>query len=157
MIKKKNKFKENNFEFKEIFFNNSKIKNLYNIYLKQTLFDKILDYLVFFAICFTFFEVISHLFFHFSNFELNILHKLSIFVLFVFILELFREYSISLSTRDFFKKHWLDFFLVAFLSVYFLSATYFGFARFKFLVNLKNYVKETKHIKIILNFLGGHK
>jgi hypothetical protein len=141
--------------YKEITFNNSKIRKLYHLYLHQTAFDKILDVLVLFAISFTVFEVVAELFFHLNSHLEHFIHSFSLIVLAVFALELFREYAHSQTRRDFFKKHWLDFGLVVFLSLYFISATYFGIARFRSLTKFGKYVGKAKRYKIVLKTIGS--
>jgi hypothetical protein len=137
--------------FKEYYLNSSKLCKLYHLYMHQTVIDQILDVLVFFAIFFTIMEVCLQLFFNLSYTILHILHSFSVLILFVFGLELFREYALSRTKRDFFKKHWMDFILVVTLSFYFLSATYFGLAKFKIFASLGEYARKLKEYKIVYN------
>ncbi len=139
--------------YSEVVFNESRIRKLYFEYLHQTFFDKMLDVLVFFAVLVTFMTVFLEMFFNVSKIIILSLHSFSVLVLFIFGLELFRDYAHSHNRKSFFKNHWLDFVLVSFLSVYFITATYFGLSRLKFLIDLKNYFSEFKNYKIFYRAL----
>jgi len=141
------------YNVKEIKFNESKVRRAYYFYLHQTIFDQILDVLVFFAILFTIIEVIGQFFFALPNTLIHIIHSFSILILTIFGLELLREYALSEHRYDFYKKHWIDFSLVVFMSVYFFGATYFGLAKLTELTRLNKIAKETKHLKIVLRAL----
>ena len=49
--------------YNNYFINDTYVEKLYNLYLHQTIFDKILDSLVFFAIVFTIFNFMLEFFF----------------------------------------------------------------------------------------------
>lgn len=142
------------YEYDEYIVNNSRIKKLYHMYLHQTIFDKVLDVLVLFAILFTAVEVVSYLFFNLSETVLHVFHSFTVLIFLVFGLELFREYAHSKDHKDFFKKHGVDFVLLVFLSFYFFAATYFGIARVKSIANIGKYATKAKQFKIVSR-LGG--
>ena len=141
------------YNVKEVKYNDSKLRRAYHFYLHQTIFDQVLDVLVFFAISFTIIEVISEFIFHLPDVVTHFMHSFSVLVLTIFGLELMREYAIAEQRKDFFKKHWLDFTLVVFLSFYLFAATYFGIAKIGQITKLNKLAKETKHIKIVLKSL----
>ena len=140
---------------REYCFNNSKIRRLYHIYLHQSVFDKVLDILVFLAILFTVFEVVAHIFLHLDKNILVFIHSFSLIVLLIFGLELFREYALCENKRQFFKKHGIDFVLVSFLGVYFFTATYFGVARVNLFARLGNYAMKLKEYKVVYRVLSS--
>lgn len=135
-------------------FNISKIKKAYNLYLHQTVFDKILDGLIFFAIMFTLFEILGQFVFTFPQEIYHIMHMMTVLIITIFGLELLREYAVSNTRKEFFKKHWLDVTLVCFLSFYMFAGAYLGLAKIEKIVQLEKYAKETKHVKIVLRFFG---
>jgi len=141
------------YDMKQTKFNDSKIRRAYYFYLHQTIFDQLLDILVFFAISFTIVEVIGQFFFTLPGGLIHILHSFSVLILTIFGLELLREYALSEHRYDFYKKHWIDFSLVVFMSIYFFGATYFGLAKLTELTRLNKIAKETKHFKIVLRAL----
>ncbi len=140
----------------EYFVNHSFLKRFYFGHLHRTKFDKFLDYFIVFAVIFSLFSLVLELFgVHFSPEIMLTIHLLSLIVLFIFVLELVRAYAHSKSKKHFFKKHWLDILLVGFLSLYFLSATYFGVARLLGLEALKGPIQEMKHLRVIFSFFFG--
>lgn len=139
---------------KQVKFNDSKIRRAYHFYLHQTVFDQILDVLVFFAIVFTVFEVIAEFFLTLPYAISHTIHSFSVLVLTIFGLELLREYAVAEHRFEFYKKHWLDFILVVFMSLYLFSATYFGIAKLTEITKLNNLAKETKHVRIVLRAFG---
>jgi len=139
--------------YSEMYYNKSRIRQMYYTYLHQTVFDKIVDVLVVFAVAATFFTVVLEMVFPISPLILAILHSFSVLILFIFGLELFRDYAHSETRKEFFKKYWLDFVLVGFLSFYFVTGTYFGLARFNVLAELKSYFSELKYLKVSWRFL----
>lgn len=141
--------------YEEVLINNSTLKKLYYIYLHQTLFDKILDILVFLAIIISLGEILSELFFNLNQHILHYLHIISIGVLIIFTIELFREYAQSKTNRHFFKKHWMDLALVIFLSTYFFTAAYFGIGKIKAVSNFAKYTGKFKQIKASLKLFGN--
>lgn len=134
----------------EYFVNDTYIKKMYNLYLHQSIFNKILDISILFAIIFTLMSLILEFLIHVDESILRIIHSLSTLILIIFILELLRSYAQSKSNRKFLKKHWIDLILVSILSLYFLFVTYFGFARtLQEISKLKGVTEEFKHFKIV--------
>lgn len=139
---KKKKFYYEHFE------NNSTLQKLYNLYIKQSMFDKILDVLVFFAISAAVLGLILEFTLNVDSKLLETIHSLSIIILLIFILELIREYAKSVSGRHFFKKHWVDLILVSMLSLFFLFS-YLGIAKMIGFNSIKVYIQEAKHTRVI--------
>lgn len=141
--------KKKQMAYEEYFINGDHIKKLYNMYIHQTPFDRVLDILVFFAIIFTAVALVLE-FMHFAidPIVLDFIHTVSGTILVIFIVELIREYAKSKTGREFLKKHWIDLILISILSFYFLFVTYFGIAKLKLLTSIKGYVQELKHIKV---------
>lgn len=134
--------------FEEYIINDSHIEKLYNMYIKQSWFDKLIDVLVLFAIIFTVVSVVLQLTMEISQSVLYYIHSFSSIILLIFIIELMRSYARSKSKRHFFKHHWIDIILVALLSLFFLFS-YLGLAKLKGIPTLKAYLQEAKHTRII--------
>ena len=142
-------FKKNSYGYVEYFVNDNHMKKLYNMYIHKTVYDKIMDILVLSAIIFTVVGIVLELTIDVDNTILHIIHSLSTIIIAIFALELLREYVKSKTSREFFRKHWIDFILVVFLSFYFLFMNYFGFAKIHQLTKAKSAVTEFKHAKIM--------
>lgn len=134
--------------YSEHFVNNSSLQKLYNLYVRQSIFDKMLDILVFFAIFFTILGLILELTLEVNSQIIVLVHKLSFFILLVFAIELLREYAKSSSGRHFLKKHWIDLILVSMLSLFFLFS-YLGIAKMVGFNSIKTYIQEAKHTRVI--------
>ncbi len=156
---KVNKIKINNIKIKKIkknkfldeyFVNDTHLKRLYNMYIHQTKIEKFLDFLVFSAIIFTIMTLVLELFFDLNEEIVHFIHLSSIIIVFIFAIELIIQYSKSKTKREFFKKFWLDFILIVFLSFYFLFAPYLGFARFEKLTRVKDFAESFKKVKIFI-------
>lgn len=132
----------------ERYVNNSYIEKLYNMYLKESLFDKILDVLVFFAILFTVIAVILEFVIPVSETILHYIHLFSSTILLIFAIELIREFAKSKSRRHFIKNHWIDLILVVALSVFFFFS-YFGLAKLRFISELKPFFQDAKYTRVI--------
>lgn len=143
------------YEYNVTHFNHSSIRRLYFTYLHQTVFDKIVDTLVFFAVFSTFLTLVLELFLPISPILLAILHSFSVLILFIFGLELFRDYAHSENKKQFIKKHWLDLMLVGFLSTYLVTGTYFALARFNILITIEEFLMEFKYFKVSWRFITG--
>lgn len=147
MIKLSKKFKA----YSNYYRNDSYVEKLYNLYLHQTVFDRVLDVLVFLAIIFTIFNFVLEFFFNVSHKILDLVHLISLWVLVVFAFDLIRHYAKAKTRKDFFKHHGLDLFIVVFLSFYFLFTTYFGIAWFRTLTGLKNTLYEVKYFRAFVH------
>ena len=141
---------KNNPIYEEYFINSNKFKKLYNLYVHQSILDKILDICVFFAILFTIMSFVLEFLIGIDHAVFIFIHEISALVLLIFILELFRDYAKSKSSKLFFKKHWIDLILVVFLSFYFLFS-YFGLAKIRGVTSAKKYFQEAKHVRVIFN------
>lgn len=131
------------------FVNDNHLKKLYNLYIHQSFFEKLFDILVFCAIIFTLMSIILEFLLDINSQVIKFIHYGSSFVFFIFIIEIILEYARSTSNKNFFKKHWIDFILIVFLSFYFLFVTYFGFAKISSqLTKLKDLVSKIKHYKV---------
>lgn len=138
------KFKRKKHVHKEYFINHTHLERLYNMYLHQTVWDKVLDNLVFFAIVFTVSNLIVHYFFDIVSPTLQILNVMSKVVLLIFGLDLVRHYVKAKSRRDFYMHYGVDLFLVVFLSMYFLFYTYFEFLRIAVFTWMKPFFMELR-------------
>lgn len=136
--------------YNEYFLNDTYLKKLYYIYIHQTKYEKAIEYLVDFAIFFTIVSIILELFVELNEIVIKYIHIFSIIVVFIFLLELFLEYSKAKTKKHFLKEQWIDFILISSLSFYFLFGTYLGFARFEKILKAKNIIQELKHYKILL-------
>jgi hypothetical protein len=140
--------KEHSFTYREYFVNDTYIKKLYNMYVKKHFLEKLLHVLVLFAMISTLMAVILEYLLGIENNILIIIQSLSLFILCIFILELFGDYAKSSSTKSFFKHHWIDIFLVVFLSLYFVFMSFLYFLQFFFLDYLKPYIAYIKELRI---------
>ena len=140
--------KKKKVNFDEYYVNNSYIEKLYNMYVKESLFDKILDLLVFFAILFTIVAVILEFLIPISDTILHYIHLFSSTILLIFAIELIREFAKSKSRRHFIKHHWIDLILVVALSVFFFFS-YLGLAKLRFLTELKPFFQDAKYTRVI--------
>jgi len=134
--------------------NHNLIRRLYYSYIHQSMIDRVLELLVVFAMIFTVLEIVLDLFIPVPESVGHLIHSFSTVVLFIFALELIREYAHSANFRHFVKRNWLDLSLVLILSLHMFGASYFGFAKFEKLTKFKNLIKETKHYRIALKFFG---
>lgn len=139
--------------YQEYYINSTYLHKLYHMYIHQTIFDKILDHMVSFAILFTVLAVGAEYLLNLSQTTIHYIHIASLFIMLIFITELVREYIKSKTKKEFFRKHWLDVTLVVILSAYFLLSTYFGLAKLKVLSDINKGAKEIKHFKIIAQVL----
>ena len=138
--------------YREYFINDTYLKKLYALYIHQSKLEKMLDFLVLFAIIFTFMAVILEYLIGVSPEVLHIIHLASTFVLFIFLIDLGREYARSRNKKEFFKSHWIDVLLICVLSLYFLFVSYLGVAKAtKELGSAQKMVKEAKHFRILLS------
>lgn len=138
--------------YNEYFVNHNHFEKLYNMYIDKTIFSKILDIFVFFAMIFTTMGFVMHYIFEIHPYVLYFINSLSVFILLIFILELVSEYAKSHSSKVFFKQHWIDFTLISILSLYFVMVTIFGFTKFFILNFLKAEASEAKYFRVIFNF-----
>lgn len=131
------------------FVNDNHLRKLYNFYIHQSFFERVMDVIVFFAIIFTLMSVVLEFLLEVDSLVLNTIHYVSGFVFLIFLIEIIFEYSRSKSNKDFFKKHWIDFFLIVFLSFYFLFVTYFGLAKISAeFSKFKTLISKIKHYKV---------
>ena len=133
--------------YEEYFVNANYVSKLYEFYIKKTVYDKVIDILVFLAILFTVTGVILQYFIKIETVVLYFINSLSTVILFVFAIELVRDFARSKNNQRFFRNHWIDIFLVVFLSMYFLL-TFFGLNTWKFLTFLWGYVVEAKYARV---------
>ncbi len=137
----------------EYFVHGNYIKKLYNFYIHQSIFDKILDVLVLFAIIFTIMGVVLEFLIGVDEYILHYIHLFSSVILLIFTLELIRDYAKSKTYRAFFRKHWVDVILVTLLSLYFIFS-YFGLSKLRGLNSIKTYLQEAKHFRVIFNLFN---
>lgn len=133
----------------EYIVNGDHIKRLYDFYIRQSIWDKVLDVVVFIAILFTIMALILEFLIGIEDSVIHFIHSISAIVIFIFMLELLRDYAKSKTSRAFFKTHWIDVLLVTVLSLYFLFS-YFGLAKLKGISGIKKYTQEAKHIRVLL-------
>ncbi|MDA3855564.1 MAG: hypothetical protein PF569_04860 [Candidatus Woesearchaeota archaeon] len=134
--------------YSEIVFNDSKTRRLYHKYLHQTIFDKILNFLVIAAIITTITTLIIDYIINLNPIISHTLHGFSNFILLIFVFELLREYAKQSTRKQFFKKHAVDFILIAFLSFYFIFIKLIGIINFSSISKLSELIYKIKNIKI---------
>lgn len=127
--------------------NSSRLQKLYNMYIKKSIVDKILDILVFCAIAATITSAIFDLILGIDTVILLWINGFSLLILFIFIIELVREYAKSKTKRQFLKKHWIDLILVTFLSLFYLISI-LGIIFFNGLLSLRNYFQDAKYTRV---------
>lgn len=137
--------------YNEYFVNHNHFEKLYNMYLDKALINKILDILVFFAIIFTIMSFVMKHIIELHPLIFYIVNSSSAVILFIFILELLRQYAKSHSSKVFLKQHWIDFTLISILSLYFVFVTIFGFGKFFILNFLKAEASEAKYFRVFFN------
>lgn len=142
--------KSNKNVHKEYYINHTHLERVYNKYLHQTAFDKILDNLVFFAIVFTLSNLIVKYFFDLDTTLLTYLGIISKAILLIFAADLMRHFVKAKSRRDFYAHHGLDLFLVVFLSLYFLFYTYLEIFRFTIIAVIKPLVTDIKYLRVFI-------
>lgn len=137
---------------REYYHNETPFKKLYNLYMKKTLFEKIFNAVVLFAMIATIVGTVMS-FLTDVDFKIILLvNSLSGFILIIFILELFRDYAKSKSKREFFKHHWIDIILVTLMSFFFFFMSVVYFLQFLFLEHIKPLVHELKEMRIFYKF-----
>lgn len=130
--------------------NNSKLKKLYFLYIHQSLFDKILDFLVILAVLLTVFTFFLEIFFKNNKF-LYFLHFISFAILIIFIFETLRDYIKSKSFRHYLNKYWIDFILIAFLGLYFTFSGFLGFAKVRIFEISRDLIEDSKRIRVVFS------
>ena len=73
--------------YEEYFINDTRLKKLYNMYVHQSFFDKLLDILVFSAMLLTVMSVVMDYFGYVDNQIMILVHSFSVFILAIFGLE----------------------------------------------------------------------
>ena len=141
-------FSRKKIKFEEYFVNDTYLKKLYNLYIRESQFEKALNYLVFLAIIFSVMALVLELFMHLNEKVLEFIHTASTIVLIIFIIELIVEYSKSRTKKKFLKKFWIDLILVILLSFYFLFAPYLGLAKLEEVSKLKDFTFKLKHANV---------
>lgn len=131
--------------YEEIFINNTQLKKLYNLYLDKSVYNKVLDKLVFLAIVTISVTFTLPLFIDVDPKVLLFVKSMTIFILAIFGLELLREYVKSKDAADFFRKNWVDFILVVFLSFCFFFIAFFSFL----LEPIRYYASEGKNFRAL--------
>ncbi|MCA9486942.1 hypothetical protein H6501_03760 [Candidatus Woesearchaeota archaeon] len=138
--------------YEEYYVNADPIQRVYRRYIEQTLWDRTLNMLVFFALIFSLMSVIME-FVTQINWEIfAFIHGFSFLILLVFFLELFRTYAKSTTRRAFFKKHWPEVFLMSLLSFYFIVMGIFGITKFLGSVFLEWAMPYIEKSKVLLRF-----
>ena len=157
-MKISNFFKSNKHIHREYYINHTHLERVYNKYLHQTAFDKILDNLVFFAIVFTLSNLIANYFFDLNTNLLAYLGLVSKLILLIFAADLMRHFVKAKSRRDFYAHHGIDLFLVVFLSLYFLFYTYLELFRFAIITIIKPLVYDLKYLRSLIELFEkkGH-
>ena len=139
--------------YQEYFINDTHIKKLYGMYLDKSLYNKILDKLVFFSFVTIVMSVVLPYFSFVHPTTLILVNAIASFVLIVFAFELLRSYVHSRSSRDFLRKHWVDFMLVSFLSFYFLFITTLHILNIKVFDVVKVYLTDAKHFRAFVKLI----
>jgi len=113
---------------------------LYHTYIHESLPHKIFQIIVLITILVSLFGLIFGLLGYFSH-AVEMIHKYSLVILIVFIIELLFDFLYFEDSKEFVKKHWIDVLLVIILSLTFFT-TYLGAAKWI------KYVKNIKSIRI---------
>ena len=137
------------YHYDEYFINSNHFKKLYGMYLEKNLYNKFLDKIVFVSMMIILMSVVLPFFVDLNLKILLLLNSISSLVILIFLLELVRSYAESKSSRDFFKKNWIDFILIVFLSFYFLFISILGFFNIKLIESLKLYFSDSKNVRIL--------
>lgn len=143
------------YKYEEYFVNEGKIRKLYELYIHKTMYEKFLHILVLMAMIFTLMGFILNFLVGIDNIVLVTIKSLSLFILFIFILELIRDYALSKGKKDFLKHHWIDLLLVVFLSIYFLFVSALFFLQFLMLDYLKPFVQDLKNTRVTYKLFKG--
>lgn len=121
------------------------VKESYEIYLKETLIEKIIHVIVFIAIIISITSFLCDIFNIFETFS-NVVSNHSIYILGIFLIELIIDYARFESDKEFFKKHTIDIVLITLLSLTFFWS-YFGASKWG------KIVKDAKILKLIHKLL----
>lgn len=134
--------------YDEYFINENQIKKLYNMYVDRHLLGKFLDIMVLIAVISSAMSIVLEFLGDVDNFIHFFVHSFSFLILFIFSLELLKHYAEAKNNREFLKKHWIDFILVAFLSFYFLFITFLDLLKFFIFDFLKPMFTDAKNARI---------
>ena len=131
----------------EIVIVNHILQRMYNLHIKDTLFEKILHYAVYFAITI----ILLHVLVIFYPIEsiYTIVKILEPFVYAILALELIKEAATAQTYAKFFHKHWIDIMILVALSSSLLFVTYVGFMKIPHFESLKFMLEETKHFRAV--------
>jgi hypothetical protein len=139
--------------YEEYFINENQIKKLYNMYVDRHVLGKVLDIMVLVAIISTVMSLVMEFLGEVDNIVHFVVHSFSFLILLIFSLELLKHYAEAKTNRDFLKKHWIDFVLVAFLSFYFLFITFLDLLKFFIFDFLKPMFSDAKNARIFYNVI----
>lgn len=130
--------------FEEYYVNGDHITRIYNMYISQTFWEKLLNYMVFFAIIFTVMSFVLEFLLGIDKNVLKIIHSASAFILAIFAMELVKEYANSKNTKHFFSRYWVDFTLVSILSFFFLFGGFLGYLNIKEMKIMQDFANNSK-------------
>ena len=135
------------FEYETIVVNHY-LQKLYYIYFQNTMYEKILHYLVLCAIV----VILAHIYVIFmpNEFLYYYVKILEPYVYLILGLELLKEAAIARNYKHFFHKHWIDIVILAVLSSSMLFVAYIGFMKIPNFEGIKYAMEETKHVRAIL-------
>lgn len=135
------------FEYETIIVNHY-LQKLYYTYFQDTLYEKILNYLVIGAIT----VILLHIFVIFVHIEVlyTYVKILEPFVYLILAVELIKEAAIARNYKHFFHKHWVDITILAILSSSLLFVAYIGFLKIPNFEAIKLALEETKHARAIM-------
>lgn len=135
------------FEYETIVVNHN-LQKLYYIYFQNTIYEKILHYLVIGAIL----VILLHIFVIFVSVPplYSIVKILEPFVYLILATELIKEAAIARNYKHFFHKHWIDITILAILSSSLLFIAYIGFLKIPNFEAMKLALEETKHARAIM-------
>lgn len=141
------------YHYKEYVVNDGTLRKYYLMYLDKPLYNKILDKLVLLAMII----IVASTVVHFLVIKLPaevmwILNLPSAVIISVFTLEVIRMYMESQTKKEFIQKHWLDFILVSFLSVYFLVAGAVTILKTLKVFELVPYFYQAKDARVFYKF-----
>ncbi|MCH8520126.1 MAG: hypothetical protein LAT82_05215 [Nanoarchaeota archaeon] len=135
------------FEYETVVVNHY-LQRLYYTYIQNSIYEKILHYLVLGAIVI----ILAHIFVIFVHHDVLYMYVkiLEPFVYLILGVELLKEAAIARNYKHFFHKHWIDIVILAILSSSMLFVAYIGFMKIPNFEGIKLAMEETKHVRAIL-------
>ena len=123
------------------------IQRQYNLYIKDSVFEKALYYSVFGAIAVILLHILTLLVEMPRAYEIT--SFLLPFVYAILILELIKEAAVARTYNHFFHKHWIDLVILGIISSSFVFVAYLGLIKLPFFEGMKFLLEESKHYRAV--------